>query len=102
MKSWIMRALVLAAIVVCVAGLAGAQESHPSSNPAIAPQESKLAGQPAEARTEANLILPDLAAVSFLGVPGSKLLMFGLIVCLLGLVFGAVIYIQLKNLPVHR
>jgi len=102
MKSWIMRVLVLAALVVCVAGIAGAQESHPSSNPAIAPQESSLAGQPVEARTEANLVLPDLSAVNFLGITGSKLLMAGLIVCVLGLLFGFVIYVQLKNLPVHR
>jgi K(+)-stimulated pyrophosphate-energized sodium pump len=102
MKSWIMRALVLAALLVCVAGAAVAQESHPSANPAVAPNESALAGQPAEARTEANLVLPDLHDVSFLGVSGHNLLLAGLIVCLLGLVFGFVIYVQLKNLAVHQ
>ena len=30
------------------------------------------------------------------------MLQWGLLVCLLGLVFGLVIYSQLKNLPVHR
>ena len=33
---------------------------------------------------------------------GRTLLQFGLIVCVLGLVFGLVIYSQLKNLPVHK
>jgi K(+)-stimulated pyrophosphate-energized sodium pump len=51
---------------------------------------------------EASLKLPDLARVSFLGVDGHTLLMLGLIVCVLGLVFGLVIFMQLKNLPVHR
>ncbi len=51
---------------------------------------------------EANLVLPDLSQVHFLGISGSSLLMAGLLVCLLGLVFGLVIYGQLKRLPVHR
>src|SRR5712671_6428750 len=59
-------------------------------------QETRPAGG------EANLILPDLGTVDFLGVNGRTLLMGGLGVCLLGLVFGLVIYTQLKNLPVHR
>ena len=36
---------------------------------------------------EANLVVPDLSSVSFLGMPGSTLLMLGLIVCALGLIF---------------
>ncbi len=52
--------------------------------------------------SEAELKLPDLASVSFLGVAGSTLLLFGLFVCLLGLLFGLVMYTQLKNMPVHK
>ena len=52
--------------------------------------------------SEAELKLPDLGSVSFLGVAGSTLLLFGLVVCLLGLLFGLVMYTQLKNLPVHK
>src|SRR5262245_8397536 len=37
-----------------------------------------------------------------MGLPGNRLLMAGLVVCFLGLVFGLVIFNQLKNLPVHR
>jgi K(+)-stimulated pyrophosphate-energized sodium pump len=51
---------------------------------------------------EANLILPDLSSVPFFGVDGHTLLMMGLLVCFLGLIFGLVIYRQLRNLPVHR
>src|SRR5512140_3559210 len=51
---------------------------------------------------EANLVVPDLSSVQFLGMPGSTLLMLGLIVCALGLAFGMVIYNQLKKMPVHK
>jgi K(+)-stimulated pyrophosphate-energized sodium pump len=85
MKSWIMRVLVLAMLLACVASIASAQET-----------------QPTEARTEANLVLPDLHAVSFLGLSGHTLLIGGLFVCLLGGVFGLVMFVQLRDLPVHR
>jgi K(+)-stimulated pyrophosphate-energized sodium pump len=87
MKSWIMRALVLAMLLVSFAGIASAQATAAPST---------------EARTEASLVLPDLGSVSFLGYPGSTLLKIGLFVCLLGMLFGFVMYVQLKNLPVHR
>ena len=51
---------------------------------------------------EANLVLPDLKSVNFLGVNGHALLMIGLLFCVGGLLFGMAIYTQLKNLPVHR
>jgi K(+)-stimulated pyrophosphate-energized sodium pump len=51
---------------------------------------------------EANLKLPDLSSVQFLGVDGHKLLLWGLLFCLFGLAFGMTIYVRLKNLPVHR
>jgi K(+)-stimulated pyrophosphate-energized sodium pump len=50
---------------------------------------------------EANLIIPDLNSVTFLGMPGRSLLMFGLIVCVAGLAFGMVIYRQVQRMPVH-
>jgi K(+)-stimulated pyrophosphate-energized sodium pump len=52
--------------------------------------------------SEANLVLPDLATQSFLGIDGKLLLMLGMVVAALGLVFGLVQYWQLKNLPVHK
>jgi K(+)-stimulated pyrophosphate-energized sodium pump len=57
---------------------------------------------PQSAGGEANLRLPDLSQVSFLGMDGHKLLLFGLLFCILGLTFGLWIYRRLKKLPVHR
>src|SRR6202043_4034680 len=55
-----------------------------------------------EASGEAGLKLPDLSQVQFLGIDGHKLLLFGILFCVFGLIFGLVIYSRLKNLPVHR
>ena len=52
--------------------------------------------------SEATLVLPDLASVQFLGMDGKTLLLSGLGVCALAMVFGLVIYNQLKNMAVHR
>src|SRR5271155_5631465 len=53
---------------------------------------------------EASLKLPDLSQVSFLNnaIDGHRLLMIGILFCIFGLGFGMVIYMRLKNLPVHR
>ncbi len=51
--------------------------------------------------SEAELILPRLTGVDFLGVDGKTLLMAGIGVCLLGMLFGLVMYVRLRNLPVH-
>jgi len=57
-----------------------------------------------EAGGEAALKLPDLSAVTFLNgaIDGHRLLLIGILFCLFGLGFGMVIYMRLKNLPVHR
>ncbi|HKQ20164.1 MAG TPA: sodium-translocating pyrophosphatase [Candidatus Eisenbacteria bacterium] len=52
---------------------------------------------------EANLTLPDLHSVPFVGgMDGHTLLLWGLVVCVLGLLFGVLTYGQLRNLPVHK
>lgn len=51
---------------------------------------------------EANLVIPDLNSVQFMGVGGATLLYSGFVVSLLGMVFGFAVYAQLKNLPVHK
>src|SRR5689334_8359692 len=52
---------------------------------------------------EASLVLPDLGSATFLGgIPGNRLLLGGLLVCLAGLVFGLIIYRQIRRLAVHR
>jgi K(+)-stimulated pyrophosphate-energized sodium pump len=82
--SWLLRISIAAAAMLSGASLALA------------------AHRPApEVGGEANLKLPDLSQVTFFGIDGHKLLLFGLIVCVFGLIFGMVIYNHLKNLPVH-
>ena len=53
---------------------------------------------------EASLKLPDLSSVSFLNgaIDGHSLLTIGILFCIFGLLFGMVIYMRLKNLPVHN
>jgi len=51
---------------------------------------------------EASLILPDLGQAKFLGTDGRTLLMFGLIVCAGGLLFGYYIHHDIKKQPVHE
>jgi K(+)-stimulated pyrophosphate-energized sodium pump len=93
-----------------------AQTTQPQSAPAGTGQPAPAPAQPTmdhgagpsqqavqhPAGGEASLKLPDLSSEQFLGVDGHRLLMFGLIICVLGMVFGLVIYMNLKRLPVHR
>jgi K(+)-stimulated pyrophosphate-energized sodium pump len=61
------------------------------------------AGAPHTPGGEANLILPDLSQVNFLGnFDGHSLLLIGFVVSFLGVVFGFIIFTQLKKLPVHQ
>ncbi len=71
-------------------------------NAAAAFAQPQTEGAPHGPGGEANLILPDLSQVSFLGFNGRSLLLVGLLVCFLGMVFGLLIYMQLKKLPVHK
>jgi K(+)-stimulated pyrophosphate-energized sodium pump len=63
---------------------------------------SAFAQSSSEVGGEANLKLPDLSQVNFLGTDGHRLLLIGILFCIFGLGFGLVIYTRLKNLPVHR
>src|SRR5206468_3682704 len=54
-----------------------------------------------QAGGEAHLILPDLSQGTFLGTSGRTLLMSGLGICALGLLFGLITYMKLRDLPVH-
>ena len=51
---------------------------------------------------EINIQLPDLNQGNFLGMTGHDILLTGLVVSVLGLMFGAWVYMGVKNLPVHR
>ena len=59
---------------------------------------------PEQASGEANLVLPDLSQAMFFGgaINGRTLLLYGLLIVALGLLFGLVIYRQLKNAAVHK
>jgi K(+)-stimulated pyrophosphate-energized sodium pump len=52
--------------------------------------------------SEAELKIPDLSTVSFLGMTGHGLLVWGLLICFLGMFFGFVQYTQIRSLPVHQ
>jgi K(+)-stimulated pyrophosphate-energized sodium pump len=76
----------------------------PVALPALAAQDvAQGAGAP-EHRPggEVNLRLPDLNQGDFLGFTGHEILLSGLLVCVLGLLFGLWSYTRVKNLPVHR
>lgn len=51
---------------------------------------------------EASIKLPDFSKTQFFGVNARLLLIIGLIVCVLGLLFGLFNYLRVKKLPVHR
>ena len=95
-------------IRACTARLAARPASRgwlaPAALPALAAQEvAQGAGAP-EHRPggEVNLRLPDLNQGDFLGFTGHEILLSGLLVCVLGLLFGLWSYTRVKNLPVHR
>jgi K(+)-stimulated pyrophosphate-energized sodium pump len=83
--------LVLALVMLIAPSAVLAQAAHGAQ-----------AAAPHQGGGEASLKLPDLGQVSFVGVNGRTLLMGGLVICVLGLVFGLVIFTQLKDLPVHQ
>ena len=79
----------------------------PLATASLAAQQAPQSAQAAQtAGGEANLKIPDLTnttvPVTFFGVSGHSLLMFGLVVCALGLIFGLVMYTRLKNMAVHE
>ena len=85
MKSWYMRVLLLALVGALAFGtIAVAQEAQPTTDPAAA-----TAAAP-EHHSEADLILPDLGSVQFLGMGGDTLLTWGLVIALALGVGGAI------------
>src|SRR6266513_243785 len=100
-------ALVLSLLSTLLTPTASAQGvSQNRTDSAIAAAATGAArGIPVEHKAggEANLIIPDLSQVSFVGgIHGRSLLMGGLVICALGLLFGLVFYGQLKRMAVHE
>jgi len=101
--------LVVAMLLAAVALPSMAQNqpspaAQPAATTAAVPQTPAPAAQQAsEAGGEANLKLPDLDSTTFLGgIGGRTLFQLGVVISLLGLVFGMVIFFRLKNMPVHK
>ena len=86
--------------MVAMVGMTLALGASPAA--AQPPDAAQAAPAAHAAGGEANLVLPDLGSVDFNGINGRTLLMAGLAICMLGLAFGMVIFVQLRNLPVHR
>ena len=87
----------LAAVVVVLLGTLMVSTSR------IAAQaQEPAAGAERGPGGEANLVLPDLSSVQVGGFESRALLGGGLVVAVIGILFGLIILNQLKNLPVHR
>jgi K(+)-stimulated pyrophosphate-energized sodium pump len=98
--------LVVGRLVVSLRSLIAVVAACPSrvrmlAIPAVAFAFSALHSVQAWA-SEAHLVLPEVGSVSFGDYTGRQLLMAGLVVCALAAVFGLVMFIRLRNLPVHR
>jgi K(+)-stimulated pyrophosphate-energized sodium pump len=97
--------LLFALVMVALVGGLTAPAAHaqtPAGHAVAASTAAAATAAPQEAGGEANLKIPDLSVVNFLGMPGHTLLMYGLIICAFGFVFGITIFNQLKRLPVHE
>ncbi len=81
--------------VLAKASLAGAALTLLNATAAFAQTGEQTAG-------EANLKLPDFTKVDFLGMSGHHLLLFGILFCIFGLLFGLTMYKRLQSLPVHK
>jgi K(+)-stimulated pyrophosphate-energized sodium pump len=69
--------------------------------PALAQPPAQAAPAQAVERGEASLILPDMGQVSFNGRQWTDTAHGRAVVCALGLLFGLIVFTQLKNMPVH-
>jgi len=62
-----------------------------------------LALAPAAQAGEADLIVPDLSSVTFLNnIDGHTLLLWGMLVCIFGFVFGLVQFAQIQRIKIHK
>jgi K(+)-stimulated pyrophosphate-energized sodium pump len=91
--------MLAAVVLLAMPAALAAQPStpHPAQAASTVPEQG---GQ--HRGGEANLVLPDLGQVSFGGINARTLLTAGLGVCVLGLLFGWVMFTRLRNLPVHQ
>jgi len=108
-RSQIARTLLSALIILLIALPLAAQQAAPApagdqqqALPATSQAVAPVAAGEHHGGGEANLILPDLNSATFLsGIGGRTLLTGGLLVSALGFIFGLLIYVRLRNMPVH-
>ncbi|MDP2653624.1 MAG: sodium-translocating pyrophosphatase [Candidatus Omnitrophota bacterium] len=51
---------------------------------------------------EADLVIPDLSSVTFLNTDGRTVLLWGLLICAFGFLFGFIQFLQIRKMPVHK
>jgi len=85
---------------MAVLALTLAMMTAPAALAAQPPSETRAGGHAPGG--EINIQLPDLNQGDFLGMTGHQILLTGLVVCVLGLLFGAWTYVEVKKLPVHE
>jgi K(+)-stimulated pyrophosphate-energized sodium pump len=95
-------ALWLCGALALVAGLAAWTATLHAAGGAMGQMAAQASGMVHQAGGEADLVLPSLTGARFMGFEARPLLLMGLIVCALGMLFGFVIYTNLKNLPAHQ
>jgi K(+)-stimulated pyrophosphate-energized sodium pump len=106
MKRLVHRTLFLflaLALTGAAAALFANRADAKQGQPAVSAVQETAAPQ-AEHRPggEVNIQLPDLNQGDFFGMTGHQILMFGLVVCVLGLLFGMMTYTAVRKLPVHQ
>ncbi len=103
---WLVALIAAALFFVAPAGVAAAQDALAAQD---APATLDVQAAPATEHAhrpggEVNIELPDLTTgeALFFGLTGHDILMSGLLVCVLGLLFGFYTYTSVKKLPVHK
>jgi len=105
MKRLVHRTLFLFLALAFIGSAASllAPRAEALQTPAVAAvQETATPAQEHRPGGEVNIHLPDLRQGDFFGMTGHTILMFGLGVCVLGLLFGMTTYTAVKKLPVHK
>src|SRR6185436_8500670 len=95
------RRPVVPLLALCLLAMLLAPLLAPTSLLAQTPAPASAAPAPHAGGGEASLRMPDVGSIQLMGVNGRTLLLGGLVVCVLGLLFGLVIFRRIKNLPVH-
>jgi K(+)-stimulated pyrophosphate-energized sodium pump len=93
------RRLAAPLLALCLLGMLLAPLLAPA--PLLAQTSAPAPAAPHAGGGEASLRMPDVGAIQLMGVNGRTLLLGGLVVCVLGLVFGLVIFKRIEALPVH-